>query len=56
MRLYFALMGSCVLLFLLAGVWIRQVSVPAAVVVGLVAACLPPIAAIVANTGRRPPQ
>jgi hypothetical protein len=55
MRLYFALMGSCVLLFVLAGVWIRLVSVPAAVAVGLVAACLPPVAAIIANSGRRPP-
>jgi drug/metabolite transporter (DMT)-like permease len=55
MRLYFALMGSCLLLFVLDGLWIRQLSTTAAVVVGLFAACLPPVAAIVANTGRRPP-
>jgi MFS family permease len=55
MRLYFALMGTCLLLFVLDGVWIRLVSTTAAVVVGAVAACLPPVAVIVANSGRRPP-
>lgn len=56
MRLYFALMGTCLFLFVLDGVWIRLVSTTAAVIVGAVAACLPPVAAILANSGRRPPE
>ena len=48
---YFALMGTCVLLILLAWNVVRLWSVPAAVVMSVVAAVLPPAAAIVGNLG-----
>lgn len=51
-RTYFWLMGSCLVLFALAGFVVRLYSVPAAVVMALVALVLPPIAAIVANDRR----
>ncbi len=50
-RAYFLLMGSCVLLILLAWNVVRLWSTTAAVVMSVVAALLPPIAAFVANQG-----
>jgi Protein of unknown function (DUF3099) len=50
-RAYFTLMGTCVLLILLAWNVVRLWSVPAAVVMSIVAAVLPPAAAIIANVG-----
>jgi hypothetical protein len=51
-RLYFWLMGICVLLIVLAWNVVRLWSVPAAVAMSAVAALIPPTAAIVANWGR----
>ena len=51
-RLYFVLMGSCLLLILLAWNVVRFWSTTAAVVMSVVAAVLPPIAVIVANWGQ----
>ena len=48
-RWYFAIMGLCLLLILLAWNVIRLYSTTAAVVMSVVAAVLPPIAAVVAN-------
>ena len=48
---YFALMGTCLLLVVNAWTWVRLVSVPAAVVMSVVAMVLPPMAAVVANYG-----
>jgi hypothetical protein len=48
-RRYFALMGLCVLLIVLAWNVVRLFSTTAAVVMSLVAALIPPMAAIVAN-------
>jgi hypothetical protein len=48
-RRYFALMGVCLLLIVLAWNVVRLYSTTAAVVMSLVAAMIPPIAAIVAN-------
>jgi hypothetical protein len=45
-------MGACLVLLLVAWVWLRQVSTMAAVAVTLVAMVLPPIAAFVANRQR----
>lgn len=50
-RWYFALMGVCVLLILLAWNLVRLWSTSAAVVMSVVAAVLPPIAVVVANWG-----
>ena len=50
-RWYFALMGVCLVLILLAWNLVRLWSTTAAVVMSVVAAVLPPIAAIVANWG-----
>jgi hypothetical protein len=50
-RWYFALMGLCLLLILLAWNLVRLWSTTAAVVMSVVAAVLPPIAVIVANWG-----
>ena len=50
-RWYFALMGVCVALILLAWNVVRLWSTTAAVVMSVVAAVIPPIAAIVANWG-----
>lgn len=52
-RAYFLLMGICIVLILLAWNVVRLFSVTAAVIMSAVAAVLPPIAAIVANSGRR---
>jgi len=48
-RWYFALMGLCLALILLAWNVVRLFSTTAAVVMSVVAAVLPPVAAIVAN-------
>ena len=50
-RWYFALMGLCVVLILLAWNLVRLWSTTAAVAMSVVAALLPPIAALVANWG-----
>jgi hypothetical protein len=50
-RWYFALMGACLVLILLAWNLVRLWSTDAALVMSGVAAVLPPIAAIVANWG-----
>lgn len=51
MRLYFVLMGTCITLIVLAWFVVRLWSVPAAIAMSAVAAVLPPVAAIVANSG-----
>ncbi|WP_084714870.1 DUF3099 domain-containing protein [Streptacidiphilus rugosus] len=53
-HVYYALMGVCLLLIVLAWNVVRLWSVPAAVVMSLVAMVIPPVAAIVAN--RRGPD
>ena len=50
-RRYLMIMGTCLLLITLAWTWVRSYSVPAAVVMSVVAAVLPPVAVIVANFG-----
>lgn len=50
-RTYFALMGACVVLIVLAWNVVRLWSTPAAVVMTLVAAVLPPVAVVVGNLG-----
>ena len=50
-RWYFALMGVCVTLILLAWNLVRLWSPTAAVVMSVVAAVLPPIAVIIGNWG-----
>ena len=47
--LYFALMGTCIGLILLAWFVVRFYSVPTAIAMSAVAAVIPPIAAIVGN-------
>jgi hypothetical protein len=49
---YFWLMGTCLVLILLAWNVVRFWSVTAAVVMSVVAAVIPPIAAIVGNRGQ----
>jgi hypothetical protein len=50
-RAYFWLMGTCVVLILLAWNLVRLWSVTAAVVMSVVAAVIPPVAAFVGNLG-----
>ena len=50
-RRYLAIMGTCLLLLVLAWGVVRLYSVPLAVGMSLVAMVLPPIAAVVANQG-----
>jgi hypothetical protein len=50
-RWYFALMGVCVLLIVLAWNVVRLWSTSAAVAMSVVAAVLPPIAVVIANWG-----
>ena len=52
-RRYLVLMGLCVILFVSSWTWVRLYSQTAAVVVSVIAMVIPPIAAIVANAGRR---
>ncbi|MDQ1102747.1 DUF3099 domain-containing protein [Nocardioides zeae] len=58
-RAYAWMMGVCLTLFVLAGVVVRHWSTPLAIGMCVVAAVLPPAAAVVANTGaladHRPP-
>ena len=49
---YFWLMGTCAVLIILAWNVVRLWSVPAAVVMSIIAAPLPPLAVIIANKGR----
>ena len=51
-RAYFVLMGTCLLLIVLAWNVVRFWSVPAAIAMSVVAAVIPPVAAVVANWGR----
>lgn len=46
---YLVIMGTCVLLIVLAWTWVRYYSVTAAVVMSIVASVLPPLAAVVTN-------
>lgn len=48
---YFWLMGTCILLIVLAWNVVRFWSVTAAVVMSIVAAVLPPVAVVVGNSG-----
>lgn len=50
-RWYFAIMGLCLLLIVVAWNLVRLWSTTAAVAMSLVAALLPPIAVIIANWG-----
>ena len=50
-RTYFVLMGTCVVLILLAWNVVRLWSTTAAVVMSVVAAVIPPVAAFVGNQG-----
>jgi hypothetical protein len=50
-RAYFMLMGVCLLLILLSWNLVRLWSTTAAVVMSVVAALIPPVAAIVGNLG-----
>lgn len=50
-RIYFGLMGTCVVLIVLAWNVVRFWSTTAAVVMSVVAAVLPPVAAILGNLG-----
>ena len=51
-RAYFWLMGTCLVLIVLAWNVVRFWSTPAAVAMSVVAAVIPPVAVIVANWGR----
>jgi Protein of unknown function (DUF3099) len=51
-KAYFWLMGTCVVLILVAWNVVRFWSVPVAVGMSVVAAVIPPVAAVVANWGR----
>lgn len=53
-HLYFAMMGTCIGLFVLAWAVVRLWSIPAAVGMCVVAMVIPPVAAMVAN--RRGPE
>jgi Protein of unknown function (DUF3099) len=50
-RFYFALMGTCILLIVLAWYVVRLWSTTAAVVMSVVAAVIPPVAAFLGNLG-----
>lgn len=50
-RWYFALMGTCLVLIVLAWNVVRLWSTTAAVVMSVIAAVLPPAAALIANWG-----
>jgi hypothetical protein len=50
-RAYFALMGVCLVLIILAWTLIWRFSILASVVMSAVALVIPPLAAIVANAG-----
>jgi len=48
---YFAMMGTCLVLIVLAWTLIWRFSVTAAVVMSAIAMVVPPVAAVVANSG-----
>jgi Protein of unknown function (DUF3099) len=48
---YAVIMGTCLVLVILAWTLVRQYSVTAAIVMSVVAALMPPVAAMVANAG-----
>ena len=48
-RLYFVLMGTCIGLILLAWFVVRFFSTPAAIAMSVVAAIIPPVAAMIGN-------
>jgi hypothetical protein len=50
-RAYFIMMGTCLVLIVLAWTLIWRFSILASVVMSAVALCIPPFAAIVANSG-----
>lgn len=50
-RAYFAMMGTCLLLIVLAWTLIWRYSVTVSVAMSAVALVIPPVAAIVANSG-----
>lgn len=50
-RAYFAMMGTCLVLIVLAWTLIWRFSVTAAIAMSAVALVIPPVAAIVANAG-----
>ncbi len=50
-RTYFWMMGTCIVLIVLAWNVVRLWSVPAAVVMSIIAAVIPPTAAIIGNLG-----
>jgi Family of unknown function (DUF6343)/Protein of unknown function (DUF3099) len=50
-RAYFIMMGCCLTLFVLAWSLVSSYSVPVAVAMSVVAALIPPVAVIVANSG-----
>jgi 4-amino-4-deoxy-L-arabinose transferase-like glycosyltransferase len=50
-RAYFVLMGGCIAVIVVAWTVVRIFSVTAAIVISVVVALIPPIAAIVANAG-----
>lgn len=49
-RVYFAMMGTCLALFVLAWAVVGRYSDVAAMAMSAVALCIPPFAAIIANT------
>ena len=51
-RLYFAIMGPCIALIVVAWTIVQFFSTTAAVAMSVVAMVMPPIAAIVANAGQ----
>jgi hypothetical protein len=51
-RTYLVLMGTCLLLIVMAWTWVYRISNVAAIVMSAVALVIPPLAAIVANAGR----
>jgi Protein of unknown function (DUF3099) len=50
-RAYFAMMGTCLVLIVLAWTLIWRFSITAAIVMSAVALVIPPFAAVVANSG-----
>ncbi len=48
---YAVIMGTCLVLVVLAWTLVRQYSVTAAIVMSVVAALMPPVAVMVANAG-----
>ena len=50
-RVYFVMMGTAIVLVVLAWTVIRIYSIGAAIAMSVVAAVIPPLAAIVANAG-----